>query len=412
MDEKHEECGVFGVHINVQEAAGLTYNALSALQHRGQEGAGIAVLSRNAIVCRKNMGLVSEAFAGGVLDELPSSGIGVGHVRYSTTGGNVRANLQPVAAEFLWGRIAVVHNGNIVNAGELKQMLAQYGCSFAATTDSEVISALIAYEIVRNKDLQTAVTAAVRQLRGAFSLIVLSSDEHGYAFASESCALDSAGFRFVRDIEPGEMAVVGPNGDFSCREILEKDNRGLCIFEYVYFARPDSVIDGLSVYQARYNMGAQLAREYPVDADLVCGVPDSGLDAAIGYAAESGLPNVPGFVKNRYIGRSFIFPSQSQRDAAVRLKLNLWAPTCRANGWCWWTIPSSGALPAPRSSECSNRQAPARSMCGYPPLPLPTPAILAQISTVRKTSWPTECPWRKFAALSARTVWAISASKG
>lgn len=275
-DKLHEECGVFGVHINVQEAAGLTYNALSALQHRGQEGAGIAVLSRNAIVCRKNMGLVSEVFAGGVLDELPSSGIGVGHVRYSTTGGNVRANVQPVAAEFLWGRIAVVHNGNIVNAGELKQMLAQYGCSFAATTDSEVISALIAYEIVRNKDLQTAVTAAVRQLRGAFSLIVLSSDgsmvavrdgwgfrplclgknEHGYAFASESCALDSAGFRFVRDIEPGEMAVVGPNGDFSCREILEKDNRGLCIFEYVYFARPDSVIDGLSVYQARYNMGA------------------------------------------------------------------------------------------------------------------------------------------------------------
>ncbi len=341
-DKLHEECGVFGVHINVQEAAGLTYNALSALQHRGQEGAGIAVLSRNAIVCRKNMGLVSEVFAGGVLDELPSSGIGVGHVRYSTTGGNVRANVQPVAAEFLWGRIAVVHNGNIVNAGELKQMLAQYGCSFAATTDSEVISALIAYEIVRNKDLQTAVTAAVRQLRGAFSLIVLSSDgsmvavrdgwgfrplclgknEHGYAFASESCALDSAGFRFVRDIEPGEMAVVGPNGDFSCREILEKDNRGLCIFEYVYFARPDSVIDGLSVYQARYNMGAQLAREYPVEADLVCGVPDSGLDAAIGYAVESGLPNVPGFVKNRYIGRSFIFPSQSQRDAAVRLKLN------------------------------------------------------------------------------------------
>ena len=153
-DKLHEECGVFGVHINVQEAAGLTYNALSALQHRGQEGAGIAVLSRNAIVCRKNMGLVSEVFAGGVLDELPSSGIGVGHVRYSTTGGNVRANVQPVAAEFLWGRIAVVHNGNIVNAGELKQMLAQYGCSFAATTDSEVISALIAYEIVRNKDLQ------------------------------------------------------------------------------------------------------------------------------------------------------------------------------------------------------------------------------------------------------------------
>ena len=248
-----EECGVFGVHINAQEAAGLTYNALSALQHRGQEGAGIAVLSRNSIVCRKNMGLVSEVFAGGVLESLPSSGIGVGHVRYSTTGGNVCANVQPVVTEFLWGRVAVVHNGNIVNAGELKQALAQYGCTFAATTDSEVVSALIAYEIVRNKDLQTAVAAAVRQLRGAFSLIILSSEgsmiavrdgwgfrplclgknEHGHAFASESCALDSAGFRFVRDIEPGEMAVIGPNGDFSSREILEKDNRGLCIFEYV-----------------------------------------------------------------------------------------------------------------------------------------------------------------------------------
>lgn len=343
FEEKlHEECGVFGVHINTQEAAGLTYNALSALQHRGQEGAGIAVLSKNAILCYKDMGLVSEVFTDGALEKLPSSGIGIGHVRYSTTGGNSCANVQPVVTEFLKGRIAVAHNGNIVNAGELKQLLTQYGCSFSATSDSEVIAALIAYEIIRNGNFQVAVTAAVRQLRGAFSLIVLSSDgsmiavrdgwgfrplclgknDHGHAVASESCALDSAGFQFVRDIEPGEMVLIGPNGDLSSLEILDKDNRGLCIFEYVYFARPDSVIDGLSVYQARFNMGVQLAREYPVEADLVCGVPDSGLDAAAGYAAESGLPNIPGFVKNRYIGRSFIFPSQSQRDAAVRLKLN------------------------------------------------------------------------------------------
>ena len=341
-DKLHEECGVFGVHINIQEAAGITYNALSALQHRGQEGAGIAVLSKNAILCHKDMGLVSEVFNGDTLKKLPASGIGIGHVRYSTTGGNSCANVQPVVTEFLRGRIAIAHNGNIVNAGELKELLSQYGCAFSATSDSEVISALIAYEIIRNGNLQVAVTAAARQLRGAFSLIVLSSDgtmiavrdgwgfrplclgqnDHGHAIASESCALDSAGFRFIRDIEPGEMVVIDPNGNLTACEILEKDNKGLCIFEYVYFARPDSVIDGLSVYEARYNMGIQLAREYPVEADLVCGVPDSGLEAAMGYSQESGLPYIPCFVKNRYIGRSFIFPSQSQRDAAVRLKLN------------------------------------------------------------------------------------------
>lgn len=341
-EKLHEECGVFGVHINTQEAAGITYNALSALQHRGQEGAGIAVLSKNAILCHKDVGLVSEVFNGETLKKLPASGIGIGHVRYSTTGGNICANVQPVVTEFLRGRIAIAHNGNIVNAGELKELLSQYGCAFSATSDSEVISALIAYEIIRNGNLQVAVTAAARQLRGAFSLIILSSDgtmiavrdgwgfrplclgenDHGHAIASESCALDSAGFRFIRDIEPGEMVVIDPNGNLTTCEILEKDNKGLCIFEYVYFARPDSVIDGLSVYEARYNMGIQLAREYPVDADLVCGVPDSGLEAAMGYSQESGLPYIPCFVKNRYIGRSFIFPSQSQRDAAVRLKLN------------------------------------------------------------------------------------------
>ena len=342
-EKLHEECGVFGVHINTQEAAGITYNALSALQHRGQEGAGIAVLSKNAILCHKDVGLVSEVFNGDTLKKLPASGIGIGHVRYSTTGGNICANVQPVVTEFLRGRIAIAHNGNIVNAGELKELLSQYGCAFSATSDSEVISALIAYEIIRNGNLQVAVTAAARQLRGAFSLIVLSSDgtmiavrdgwgfrplclgenDHGHAIASESCALDSAGFRFIRDIEPGEMVIIDPNGNLTACEILEKDNKGLCIFEYVYFARPDSVIDGLSVYEARYNMGIQLAREYPVEADLVVGVPDSGLVAAKGYSEQSGIPYGMAFHKNSYVGRTFIKPKQSDRESSVKIKLNV-----------------------------------------------------------------------------------------
>ncbi len=341
-EKPHEECGVFGVRIRSDEAAGITYNALIALQHRGQEGAGIAVLRSGSILYHKDVGLVSEVFTPAVLDNLPKAACAIGHVRYSTTGGNCRENVQPMVTEYFKGRIATAHNGNIVNAAELKEKLRSYGCDFTATNDSEVISSLIAYEALQHEKIEDAVAAAAGQLKGAFSLVVMSSrdklialrdpwgfrplcigkSENGVAVASESCALDSAGFDFIRDISPGEMVVIDSGCNIESRPILESGKKGFCIFEYVYFSRPDSVIDGMSVYESRFRMGKILAREHPVEADIVCGVPDSGMEAAMGYAAASGIPLASGFVKNRYIGRSFIFPSQSQRDAAVRLKLN------------------------------------------------------------------------------------------
>lgn len=340
----HEECAVFGASLTAGEAAGITYNGLLSLQHRGQEGTGIAVVSDNNIFCRKDVGLVSEVFSGVGLENLPKGCIAVGHARYSTTGNSTKENVGPFVTEYLTGRIATAHNGNITNARELREELQKHGLRFGATSDSEVVSSLIAYHIMKEEDILRGVIKAAGFLQGAFSLVVASSenkliavrDPNGYrplcigqgsagvAAASESCALETCGFEFVRDILPGEVIVM-ENGRLTHQDVKlnkKEHDRGLCIFEYVYFARPDSVIDGLSVYEARYNMGYILAEEYPVDADAVCGVPDSGLEAAIGYSAKSGLPLVSGFVKNRYIGRSFIYPTQTERDSAVRLKLN------------------------------------------------------------------------------------------
>ncbi len=343
-DKVHEECAVFGVYLKSNEAAGITYNGLLSLQHRGQEGAGIAVVSGNAIVCNKGLGLVREVFSENIPKSLPDSRIAIGHNRYSTTGVNKAENVQPFVTEYLTGRIATVHNGNIINAKEIREKLKCCGISFSATSDSEVISSLIAYYSMKTGNVLHGVTKAVDELKGAFSLLVLSSDnkliairdpdgcrplclgqnETGIAIASESCAFDSCGFNLLRDVKAGEIIVIENNEvTFQSVELHNKTiNRGICIFEYVYFARPDSIIDNLSVFDARYNMGRILAKEYPVEADVVCGVPDSGLDAAIGYSVESGIPLVSGFVKNRYIGRSFIYPSQMQRESAVRLKLN------------------------------------------------------------------------------------------
>ena len=340
----NEECAVFGVSLITDEAVGITYNGLLSLQHRGQEGAGIAVAIDNSIVCRKNIGLVSEVFTSKELEKIPKGKIAVGHTRYSTTGGNIKENVGPFVTEYLTGRLATAHNGNITNAKEIREGLKGFGLRFGATSDSEVVSSLIAYYITREQNAVAGVARAAGLLRGAFSIIIASgkekliavrdpngfrplcigNNEIGYAIASESCALEACGFEFIRDVLPGEVIVI-ENGKIMNQGVKlnqkEKDC-GLCIFEYVYFARPDSVIDGLSVNEARYNMGRVLAREHPVDADVVCGVPDSGLDAASGYSAESGIPLVTGFVKNRYIGRTFIYPTQSQRDSAVRLKLN------------------------------------------------------------------------------------------
>ena len=338
----NEECGVFGVSLTDDEAAGLTYNALLAIQHRGQESAGIAVLSDRSIRYVKEQGLVSEVFSPETLQKLPPSTMAVGHARYATAKASGRDNAQPMVVDYLRGRLAVVNNGHLINGAEIKAELEKRGCDFIAATDTEIIATLIAMESLVIDDIEEAVAKAAAQLRGAFSLIVLSSfgklialrdgwgfrplcvgtGEHGLAVASESCALDSTGFDLLRDIEPGEMLIIDRAQNMRSRKVLDVDRQGLCIFEYVYFARPDSVIDNLSVYQARFRMGQIMAKEFPIDADIVCGVPDSGLEAAQGYSAGSSIPLVSGFLKNRYIGRSFIYPSQRQREAAVRVKLN------------------------------------------------------------------------------------------
>ena len=343
METLHEECAVFGVSLRVgEEAPGLCYNGLLALQHRGQEGAGIAAARGNALACQKGLGLVSEAFLPAALAGLPAAGQAIGHARYSTTGANTLENVQPFVTEYLTGRIATAHNGNVTNARSLREKLRPFGLEFPATSDSQVVSSLIAYMVLRKGDFFTGVREACKLLQGAFSLVVLSGDgrlaavrdpngyrplclgesREGLAVASESCALDSCGFSFLRDVAPGEIVLLERGRLTHSERCLAAPRQSLCVFEYVYFARPDSVIDGLSVYEARLNMGRALAREHPVEADLVCGVPDSGLEAAMGYALESGIPYASGFVKNRYIGRSFIFPTQAQREHAVDLKLN------------------------------------------------------------------------------------------
>ncbi len=343
-DKLHEECAVFGISIDTDEAVGITYNGLLAMQHRGQEGSGIAVACDNSIYHHKNVGLASEVFCGKMLEALPQSFVAVGHNRYSTTGSNTIKNVQPFVTEYLTGRLATVHNGNITNAKQLKETLRKLGVRFDATSDSEVVSSLIAYYTVKYDDALKGTVAAAEMLEGAFSLIVLcgngqlivvrdsngyrplclGKNAHGYVVASESCALDCCGFDFIRDVNAGEVLLIEDGKIVNSLQLAAgKDpDAGLCIFEYIYFARPDSVIDGLSVYEARFNMGATLAEEYPVDADVVCGVPDSGLEAAAGFSAASGIPLAPGFVKNRYIGRSFIYPTQMQRESAVKLKLN------------------------------------------------------------------------------------------
>jgi len=346
--EIHEECAVFGVSLKTDEAVGITYNGLLSLQHRGQEGAGIAAANNGSIICHKDEGLVSEVFSGENLANLPKGKTAVGHARYSTTGQSTKENAGPFVTEYLTGRIATAHNGNITNAKEIRGELIKLGLNFKATSDSEVVSSLIAYYITKEKNSLQGVARAAGFLRGAFSLVIITGknklivvrdrnglrplcigkNDIGCAAASESCALETCGFEFIRDVQPGEVIMIEDGEIKEQIKIINDESEinneelGLCIFEYVYFARPDSVIDGLSVYEARYNMGAALAHEFPVEADAVCGVPDSGLEAAYGYSAASGHPLVTGFVKNRYIGRSFIYPTQSKRDSAVRLKLN------------------------------------------------------------------------------------------
>ena len=350
-DKLREECAVFGVCLKTDEAVGVTYNGLISLQHRGQEGAGIAVVKDQRIFCRKRPGLVTDVFADGKLNQLPNGSVAVGHACYSTNGCGGINDLGPHVSEYLTGRVAVAHNGGVTNASEIRDYLYERGVRFAGVSNSEIISSFIAHCTLDESNTVKGSIKAAQQMKGAFSLVIatgknrliairdatgfrplcIGESELGIAIASEGCALESCGFNFVRDVLPGEVVVV-EDGVLNSKGILLKEKepkRGLCIFEYVYFARPDSTIDELSVYDARRKMGQILAEEHPVEADLVCGVPDSGLEAAYGYSWKSGIVLGAAFVKNRYIGRSFIYPTQAQRDSAVKLKLNVLAASIK-----------------------------------------------------------------------------------
>ena len=343
----HEECGVFGIYNPAGDCARTTYYGLYALQHRGQEACGIATMNGLELSYHKDLGLVGDVFDDKTLDDLNGT-IAVGHVRYSTTGGGRRENAQPLTLKYVKGTLAVAHNGNLVNTRDLRTSFEYRGAIFQTTTDSELIAYAIAQERLRCGSAEEAVCQAMKGLRGAYSLIVMSArkliaarDPWGFrplcmgrrgeavVFASESCALDAVGASYEREIEPGEIMVVEEGHIRSIRENCSRATSHMCMFEYIYFARPDSVICGQSVHDARLEAGRILAREHPVEADIVVGVPDSGLDAAMGYAEESGIPYGQGFVKNRYIGRTFIQPSQGQRENSVRIKLNALSETVR-----------------------------------------------------------------------------------
>lgn len=338
----HEECGVFGIYANETcDVAREVYMALYALQHRGQESCGIAVNDRGHIAIHKDLGLVPEVFDKDSLAELGQGHIALGHVRYATTGNTYRFNAQPLLSRNFKGVIVLAHNGNLINTKELRKNIELSGGIFHTTSDTEVISQIMTEERLRAKSIESALEIAMFRLKGAYSLVamtrrklVAARDPYGfrplcigklnnaYVVASESCALDSIGAEFIRDVEPGEIVIWDEDGMRSIRTHCGKSKGGLCIFEYMYFARPDSVIEGVSVHQARLRSGAILAQDYPVEADVVIGVPDSGLDSALGYARESGIPYGVGFIKNRYIGRTFIQPTQAQRENSVRIKLN------------------------------------------------------------------------------------------
>ena len=346
----HEECGVFGI-FTPQEAdvASYAYYALYSLQHRGQESAGIVVNDDGLFRSLRDTGLVSEVFPPEQLKSLGKGTIAVGHVRYGTTGSDNKRNVQPILVNHFKGRMALAHNGNLTNSRELRQELESRGSIFQTTTDSEVIAYIIVQERLNRGSIEEAVSAAMDRIEGAYSLVLSSPtkliaarDPHGFrplcmghlkdgsvVFASESCALDAIGAEFERDIRPGEIVVVDQTGVRSDTSHCGKAPKKLCVFEFIYFARPDSVIDGSSVHVARQRAGAFLALEHPVQADVVIGVPDSGLDAALGYARQSGIPYGIGFIKNKYIGRTFIQGSQKQRENSVRIKLNVVSSTVK-----------------------------------------------------------------------------------
>ena len=339
----HEECGVFGV-ISPEPAdvAGVVYYGLYALQHRGQESCGIVVNDDGLFSSHKDLGLVSEVFHSEVLSRFPKGTMAVGHVRYGTTGGTNRTNCQPIEVNHQKGRMALAHNGNLSNAAKLRNELELSGAIFHTTSDTETIAYIVTRERLKLPSIEDALSSAMNILEGAYSLVLMSPqklicarDPYGfrplcygktqdgmYVIASESCALKAVGAEFIRDVEPGEIIVFSKNGIVSRKEHCDSKKKKICIFEYIYFARPDSEIDGVSVHLSRIEAGKILAREHPADADIVVGVPDSGLDAALGFSRQSGIPYGIGLIKNKYIGRTFISPGQSTRLDQVKIKLS------------------------------------------------------------------------------------------
>lgn len=347
-DTLHEECGVFGMYdFDGADVASTIYYGLFALQHRGQESCGIAVSDtsgpKGKVLSNKGMGLVNEVFAPENLEQMKGD-IGVGHVRYSTAGSSTRENAQPLVLNYVKGTLALAHNGNLINAPQLRKELEYTGAIFQTTIDSEVIAYYIARERLNSQSAEEAVRRACQRLKGAYALVVASPrkligarDPYGfkplcigkrdnsYIITSETCALDTIGATFVRDVLPGEVVTISPEKgiESDMTMALPKEKEARCIFEYIYFARPDSHIDGVSVYASRIKAGKFLAQDSPVEADLVTGVPESGNAAALGYSLASGIPYGTAFVKNSYVGRTFIKPKQSSRESSVQVKLNV-----------------------------------------------------------------------------------------
>ncbi len=340
----HEECGVFGVIApNSVDAAGIVYYGLYALQHRGQESCGIVVNEDGQFTSHKDLGLVGDVFSSSVLKSLPEGKIAVGHVRYSTTGETNRNNCQPLEISYQKEKLAIAHNGNLSNAARLRDSLEQSGAIFHTTSDTETIAYVITKEWAASHSIEKAVSRAMDVLDGAYSLVLMTQqkllcarDPYGfrplcygktkdniYVVASESTALKAVGADFIRDVQPGEILAFDKDSVVSYTEHCGTKEKRMCSFEYIYFARPDSSIDGISVHSARFRAGEILAKSYPVDGDIVIGVPDSGLDAALGYSTASGIPYAIGLIKNKYIGRTFISPEQSSRMDRVKIKLSV-----------------------------------------------------------------------------------------
>lgn len=347
-DALHEECGVFGIYdLDGGSVARSIYYGLLALQHRGQESCGIAVTDTfgpNKVYSKREMGLVNEAFNKDDLETLKVGNLGVGHVRYSTAGNSTRENAQPLVINYMKGTMAMAHNGNLVNTPKLREKLAKNGAIFQTTIDSEIIAYMIARERAKTGTVEAAIVNAMKKMEGAYSLVVMSprkligcrdpfgfrplvigKRDNTYIMTSETCALDSIGAKYIRDVEPGEIVTIDKHGDIHSNTsmCISREKQARCVFEYIYFARPDSKLDSVSVYNSRLTAGRILYEDSPVEADLIVGVPESGNAAALGYSIASGIPYGMAFVKNSYIGRTFIKPSQSTRESSVHVKLNV-----------------------------------------------------------------------------------------